>query len=62
MPHILSMAPSHAAATHGKAGAPFPIKGDLHKMGFTTDMNEIDIVYGSEEKLCRAIIKTCETR
>ena len=36
-------------------------KGDLHKMGFTTDMNEIDIVYGSEEKLYNAIVKTCET-
>ncbi len=36
-------------------------KGDLHKMGFTTDMNEIDIVYGSGEKLFNAIVKTCET-
>ncbi len=36
-------------------------KGDLLKMGFTTDMNEIDIVYGSEEKLYNAIVKTCET-
>ena len=35
-------------------------KGDLHKMGFTTDMNEIDIVYGSGEKLYNAIVKTCE--
>jgi nitrogenase molybdenum-cofactor synthesis protein NifE len=39
----------------------FSVKGDLHKMGFTTDMNEIDIVYGSEEKLYNAIVKTCET-
>lgn len=36
-------------------------KGALLKMGFTTDMNEIDIVYGSEEKLYNAIVKTCET-
>ncbi|MGD0281944.1 MAG: nitrogenase iron-molybdenum cofactor biosynthesis protein NifE [Dissulfurispiraceae bacterium] len=36
-------------------------KGDLHRMGFTTDMNEIDIVYGSGEKLYNAIVKTCET-
>src|SRR5208337_295055 len=35
-------------------------KGELHKMGFTTDMNEIDIVYGSGEKLYNAIVKTCE--
>ena len=33
-------------------------KGGLHSMGFTTDMSEIDIVYGSEEKLLRAIIST----
>ncbi len=26
-------------------------KGELHTMGFTTDMSEIDIIYGSEEKL-----------
>src|SRR5208337_173464 len=38
----------------------FSAKGDLHKMGFTTDMNEIDIVYGSEEKLYNSIVKTCE--
>jgi len=36
-------------------------KGDLHKWGFTTDMQELDIVYGAEEKLYRAIIKTNET-
>jgi nitrogenase molybdenum-cofactor synthesis protein NifE len=35
-------------------------KGNLHKMGFTTDMSEMDIVYGSEEKLYKAIIKTYE--
>jgi len=29
-------------------------KGELHKWGFTTDMTELDIVYGSEEKLYRA--------
>ncbi|MDA8174758.1 MAG: nitrogenase iron-molybdenum cofactor biosynthesis protein NifE [Nitrospiraceae bacterium] len=32
-------------------------KGVLHKMGFTTDMHEMDIVYGSGEKLRRAIIE-----
>src|SRR5574341_2487074 len=36
-------------------------KGDLHAMGFTTDMVEIDIVYGSEEKLMQAIRRTYET-
>ncbi len=36
-------------------------KGDLHTMGFTTDMNELDIVYGSEEKLYRAILKTADS-
>ena len=36
-------------------------KGDLHKMGFTTDMNELNIVYGSEEKLYRAILKTADS-
>jgi len=35
-------------------------KGALHAMGFTTDMGEIDIVYGSEEKLRNAITRTCE--
>ncbi|HEX8949681.1 MAG TPA: nitrogenase iron-molybdenum cofactor biosynthesis protein NifE [Dissulfurispiraceae bacterium] len=31
----------------------------LHKAGFTTDMSEMDIIYGSEEKLYRAILHTC---
>ena len=35
-------------------------KGVLHTMGFTTDMGEIDIVYGSEEKLLNAIMRTYE--
>ena len=35
-------------------------KGDLHTMGFTTDLGEIDIVYGSEEKLLNAIKRTNE--
>src|SRR5208283_4600205 len=39
----------------------FSAKGDLHKLGLTTDMNEIDIVYGSEEKLYTAIVKACAT-
>ncbi len=34
-------------------------KGAFHKMGFTTDMGEFDIVYGSEGKLYDAIIETC---
>jgi nitrogenase molybdenum-cofactor synthesis protein NifE len=33
-------------------------KGNLYKMGFTTDMNVMDIVYGSEEKLLNAIKQT----
>ncbi len=33
-------------------------RGDLHTRGFTTDMGEIDIVYGSEEKLLNAVRKT----
>jgi len=33
-------------------------KGELHAMGFTTDMGEIDIVYGSEDKLFNAIVTT----
>jgi nitrogenase molybdenum-cofactor synthesis protein NifE len=36
-------------------------KGNLHRMGFTTDMNEMDIIYGSEEKLYRAILQTYES-
>ena len=35
-------------------------KGELHTMGFTTDMSEIDIIYGSEEKLLAAIRRTYE--
>ncbi|MDA8239791.1 MAG: nitrogenase iron-molybdenum cofactor biosynthesis protein NifE [Nitrospiraceae bacterium] len=31
----------------------------LLRMGFTTDMSEMDIVYGSEEKLLHAILQTC---
>ncbi|MEW6601283.1 MAG: nitrogenase iron-molybdenum cofactor biosynthesis protein NifE, partial [Nitrospirota bacterium] len=30
----------------------------LHRMGFTTDISELEIVYGAEEKLYRAIQKT----
>ncbi|GAB4406188.1 MAG: nitrogenase iron-molybdenum cofactor biosynthesis protein NifE [Thermodesulfovibrionales bacterium] len=36
-------------------------KGNLHRMGFTTDMSEMDIVYGSEEKLYKAILHTYES-
>lgn len=32
-------------------------KGSLHKRAYTTDLSEIDIVYGSEEKLFEAIRK-----
>ena len=35
--------------------------GNMHRMGFTTDITEMDIVYGSEEKLYNAIIQTYET-
>jgi len=35
-------------------------QGDLLTMGFTTDMNELDIVYGSEKKLGAAIRATYE--
>jgi len=35
-------------------------KGSLHTMGFTTDMNELDIVYGAETKLSAAIRETYE--
>ena len=35
-------------------------KGELHTMGFTTDMGEIDIIYGSEDKLLDAIRRTYE--
>ncbi len=35
-------------------------KGNLYRMGFTTDMGELDIVYGSEDKLYSAIIQTYE--
>jgi nitrogenase molybdenum-cofactor synthesis protein NifE len=33
-------------------------QGELHKMGFTTDIDEIDIVYGSESRLFNAIVQT----
>ncbi len=33
-------------------------QGDLHRMGFTTDMGEIDIVYGADKKLHEAIVRT----
>lgn len=33
-------------------------KGELNRMGFTTSMNGMDIVYGSEEKLLEAIRET----
>ena len=33
-------------------------KGSLHRMGFTTDMSEMDIIYGSQEKLYNAIFET----
>ncbi len=34
------------------------VEASLHRMGFTTDMDEMDIIYGSEEKLLKAIIQT----
>ncbi|GAB4486248.1 MAG: nitrogenase iron-molybdenum cofactor biosynthesis protein NifE [Thermodesulfovibrionales bacterium] len=33
-------------------------RGVLDRMGFTTDMSEMDIVYGSEEKLAQAVRET----
>lgn len=36
-------------------------KGNLHRMGFTTDMNEMDIIYGSEEKLYKAILQAFDS-
>jgi nitrogenase molybdenum-cofactor synthesis protein NifE len=44
---------SRAEASKGKEIRP------LHTMGFTTDLNEMDIIYGAEEKLRRAILRTC---
>ncbi len=41
------------------ARSPRPLTS-LHRMGFTTDLNEIDIVYGAEEKLLQAILQTCK--
>ena len=35
-------------------------KGNLHRMGFTTDMGEMDIVYGAERKLYDAIHQAYE--
>lgn len=35
--------------------------GNLHRMGFTTDLSEMDIIYGAEGKLHDAIIKTAES-
>ncbi|HHN64394.1 MAG TPA: nitrogenase iron-molybdenum cofactor biosynthesis protein NifE, partial [Nitrospirae bacterium] len=35
-------------------------KGNLYRMGFTTDMTELDIVYGSEDRLYSAILSTYE--
>ncbi len=39
---------------------PNPDDLPLTRMGFTTDMTEIDIVYGSEEKLYKAILRAAE--
>ncbi|BCB95329.1 NifEN2 [Dissulfurispira thermophila] len=36
-------------------------KGRLHRMGFTTDMTEMDIIYGSENKLYDAILRAYES-
>ncbi len=33
-------------------------KGSLHKRAYTTDLDEVDIVYGAEEKLFEAILQT----
>ncbi len=34
------------------------VRTPLHRMGFTTGMDEMDIIYGSEEKLLNAVIQT----
>ena len=36
-------------------------RGILHRMGFTTDLSEMDIIYGAERKLRAAIEKTAES-
>jgi nitrogenase molybdenum-cofactor synthesis protein NifE len=36
-------------------------RGNLHRMGFTTDLSELDIIYGAERKLYAAIIKAAQT-
>jgi nitrogenase molybdenum-cofactor synthesis protein NifE len=36
-------------------------KGSLYRMGFTTDLSELDIIHGSEDKLYNAILYTYET-
>jgi nitrogenase molybdenum-cofactor synthesis protein NifE len=33
--------------------------GVLHRMGFTTDLTQMDIVYGAEEKLHEAVLEVC---
>lgn len=33
-------------------------QGIFHKMGFTTDINELDVIFGSEDKLYCAIVET----
>ncbi len=36
-------------------------KGNLHRMGFTTDMTEMDIIYGSENNLYNAVLQTYDS-
>jgi len=36
-------------------------KGEFHRMGFTTDMTEMDIVYGSEDKLYKSILQAYDS-
>ncbi len=36
-------------------------RGSLFRMGFTTDIEEMDIVYGSESKLYRAVMQTYQS-
>ncbi len=45
---------SHVGPTEGGKTSP------LHRMGFTTDLSELDIIYGAEKKLYNAILQTCD--
>ncbi|MBF0591125.1 MAG: nitrogenase iron-molybdenum cofactor biosynthesis protein NifN [Nitrospirae bacterium] len=48
--------PSACAGNSWQSRGTLSSKGNLYNMGFTTDMGEMDIVYGSEDRLYRAIL------